>query len=244
MSNPVIGFWDTEWSPAVSYTWTGRPKYLPNEMLVEDPRLLCFGVKIKGKRTKVVDERIGRKEMLIELRDWLASIDMLVSYNGISFDTPKVNSEFMREGITPPPPRKEIDLYQVIRKNAKFYSGKLGFVADRIVGDTKVDTGGFDLWRRVLAGEESAWRKFRQYQKTDVDLLEKMFDELLPWIKMPHPVSDHEGLVCRNCGGGDLQSRGVARTLNGEYQRYQCNSCGTWNRGTKRTAIGETRSIS
>lgn len=243
MNDPVIGLWDTEWSPAVSYTWSGRPKYLPNEMLIEDPRLLCFGAKyLGGKATKVVDERIGRREMLIELRDWLDTVDMLISYNGQSFDTKKVNSEFLREGITPPSPYKEVDLYREVRRQATFYSGKLGFVADRIVGATKVDTGGFSLWVGVLNGDEKAWAKMRRYQKGDVDLLETLYKQMLPWLKLSHPVSGAEGLNCRNCGSSNLTRRGFSLTLNGRYQRYQCE-CGTWQRGTQRLPVGETRSI-
>lgn len=243
MTDAVIGLWDTEWSPAISYTWSGRPDYLPNEMLLEDPRLLCFGVKYLGKRTEVVDEREGRLEMLTRLRDWLDSVDLLISYNGKSFDTKKVNSEFMKEGLTPPSPYKEIDLYREVRRNATFYSGKLGFVADRLVGASKVDTGGFALWAAVLQGDEKAWNKMRRYQKQDVDLLEKLFEVLKPWIRMPHPVTNKDGLACRNCGGTHVQSRGVQRTLQGEYPRYQCVTCGTWLRGSHRTAVGDTRAI-
>lgn len=247
MTKPVIGFWDTEWSPAVSYTWSNKPKFLVNEMLVEPARLLCFGVRKEGqKTTKVVDERIGRVEMLTELRDWLSDIDVLVSYNGQSFDTRKVNSEFMKVGLTPPAPYKEVDLFRVIRKNASFYSHKLGYVADEILGNTKVDTGGFDLWRRVLAGEEAAWRKFRTYQRKDVDLLVELFDNLRPWVKMPTPVGDpHENpTACHNCGNDHLQRRGWAYTLYGKYPRYQCagdNGCGKWLRGQSRQSTTEIR---
>lgn len=243
MNDAVIGLWDTEWSPAISYTWSGRPKYLPNEMLIEDPRILCFGAKTLGKPTKVVDERVGRIQMLTELRDWLDSVDMLVSYNGKSFDTRKVNSEFMREGIKPPSPYKEIDLYREITRNAQFYSGKLGFVAERLVSATKVDTGGFQLWVDVLAGNENAWRKMRRYQKQDVDLLEKLFLEVRAWVKFPHPVSSEEGFNCRGCGSFDLSRRGYSLTLNGKYQRFRCDNCGSWQRGTERQPIGETRSL-
>lgn len=243
MTDLKIGFWDTEWSPHTTYTWTQRPKYLPNEMLVEDARLLCYGVRdYERKTTQVVDERPGRVEMLTSLRDWLSDRDVVVSYNGQSFDTKKVNSEFMKEGIDPPSPFKEVDLYRVIRKNATFYSGKLGFVADRIVGDTKVDTGGFDLWKGVLAGDERAWKKFRTYQKKDVDLLVEMFEKLKPWIKMPHPVAYGDNL-CRNCGSDDLQRRGFAATLNGIYQKYQCNVCKTWTRGNTRQDVTNMRNV-
>ena len=239
-TGPVLGFWDTEWSPAISYTWSGFPKYLPNDFLIEDPRLLCFGFKIEGEETVVVDERIGHEEMVRQLWDWLDRVDMLVSYNGQSFDTRKVNGEFMKYGMGPPSPYKEIDLYRQIKKHAQFYSGKLDFVAERIVGQRKVDTGGFQLWKDVLANDEEAWGKMRKYQKQDVELLVELFEEVKPWIKMPHPVS-LDPTSCHNCGGTSLQRRGVARTLYGHYPRYQCQDCGKWLRGQQRTATTDMR---
>lgn len=239
---PRLAFWDTEWTPAVSYTWSGFPKYLPNNFLIEDPRLLCYGFKFAGadERTVVVDERVGREEMIHSLWHYLDQTDMLVSYNGQSFDTPKVNSEFMKVGLGPPSPYKEVDLYRQIRKNAKFYSGKLDFVAERLVGDRKVDTGGFQLWKDVMAGDEEAWGKMRKYQIQDVDLLVELFEAVKPWIKMPHPIST-DATSCHNCGSISLQRRGVARTLYGVYQRFMCNDCGKWMRGQKRAATTEIR---
>lgn len=178
--------------------------------------------------------------MLTELRDWLSGVDMLVSYNGSSFDTRKVNSEFMKEGLEPPAPYKEIDLYRIIRKNASFYSHKLGYIADEILGNTKIDTGGFELWKRVMAGEESAWRKFRQYQRKDVDLLVELFDKVRPWIKMPTPISE-DPTTCHNCGSDALQRRGWAYTAYSKYPRFSCTNCGKWLRGTMRFATTEVR---
>lgn len=245
MSDPKILFWDTEWTPAISYTWSNRPKFLSNEFLVEPARLLCWGARWYDKKKVILsDEREGRMEMLTGLRDILTEADMVVSYNGQAFDTRKVNSEFMQLGITPPAPYKEIDLYRVIKKHASFYSHKLDFVGEHIIGQRKVDTGGFALWKEVMEGDEKAWKKMLRYQKQDVNLLVELFDELKPWIRMPHPVSAKPGIVCRNCGGEDLQRRGTARTLQGEYPRFSCKSCGSWSRGLYRTPVGETRAIS
>lgn len=239
---PVIAYWDTEWTPAISYTWSGFPKYLSNDFLIEDPRLLCFGFKFEGERTEVVDERIGHEAMVRQLWEKLDATDMLVSYNGQSFDTRKVNSEFMKYGMGPPSPYKEIDLYRQIKKQAQFYSGKLDFVAERLVNKRKYDTGGFQLWKDVLAGDEEAWGKMRKYQLDDVELLVDLFDKVRPWIKMPHPISD-DPTTCHNCGGHSLQRRGFARTLYGVYQRYQCTDCGKWLRGQKRAAVTDVRPV-
>lgn len=243
MSNPKILLWDLENTPAVSYSWSQRPNYLPNDFLIEDPRILCWGARwYDQKKVMVMDERQGRKEMLTGIRDLLSEADMVISFNGQSFDTPKLNAELMTEGILPPAPYKEIDLYRQIRKQAKFYSGKLDFVAERIIGARKVDTGGFQLWKDVMAGDPKAWRKMLQYQKQDVNLLFDLFNELKPWLKMPHPISTHSH-SCHNCGGTDLQRRGFARTQYSVYQRLQCSGCGKWLRGTERFGVTEVRSV-
>lgn len=239
---PVLAYWDTEWTPATTYTWTGFPKYLPNDFLIEDPRLLCYGFKFDGQETTVVDERAGREAMIQSLWDKLDATDMLVSFNGQSFDTRKVNSEFMKLGLGPPSPYKEIDLYRQIKKHAQFYSGKLDFVAERIVGERKVDTGGFQLWKDVMANDEEAWGKMRKYQLQDVDLLVTLFEEVRPWIKMPHPISA-DPTSCHNCGGTSLQRRGVARTLYGHYARFMCTSCGKWLRGQTRESVTDIRPV-
>ena len=241
MSAPVVGLWDTEWSPAISYTWSGFPKYLPNDFLIEDPRLLCWGFKYLGDtETEVVDERTGRRAMLQKLWDHLDNTDILISFNGQSFDTPKVNSEFLKEGFDPPSPFKHLDLYRQIKSVAKFYSGKLDFMAERIVDERKVDTGGFKLWKDVLANDEDAWQKFREYQAQDVDLLEKIFHEVKGWLKMPMPFTDDLD-ACHTCGGTNLVKRGFARTNYSVYQRYRCSDCGKWMRSTAREPVTNIR---
>lgn len=243
MSDAKILFWDTEFTPNRGYFWGLWDQNIPYSFVDETQRMLCFGTKWYKKPTKVVDERPGRVEMLTELRDQLLEADLVVSWNGAKYDTRMANREFIKAGLTPPAPYKEVDLMRIVKQRFAFASNKLDSVAQELGVGRKVDTGGFDLWRGVMAGDEKSWAKMRRYQKGDVDLLEKLFEVLKPWIKMPHPVTDSIGLTCRNCGGKHLQSRGVSRTLQGEYPRFQCVSCGTWMQGTRRTPIGETRAI-
>lgn len=243
MTDAKILFWDTEFTPNKGYFWGLWDQNISPSFVDETQRMLCFGTKWYKKPTKVVDERVGRKEMLTELRDILMEADMVVSWNGTKYDTRMANKEFVQEGLTPPAPYKEVDLMRIVKQRFAFASNKLDFVAKQLGVGQKVDTGGFDLWRGVMAGDEKAWNKMRRYQKGDVDLLEKLFEVLKPWIRMPHPVTDKSGLVCRNCGGAHMQSRGTQKTLQSEYPRYQCQTCGTWNRGLDRIPVGHTRSI-
>jgi len=243
MTDAKILLWDTEFSPNRGYFWSLWPDRIGTDFVDETQRMLCFGAKWLGKPTKVVDERVGRKDMLEQLRDLLLEADMVVSWNGAKYDTRMANREFIKEGLTPPAPYKEVDLMRIVKQRFAFASNKLDFVAQELGVGRKVDTGGFDLWRGVMANDPKAWNKMRKYQKGDVDLLENLFHVLKPWIKMPHPVTDKTGLACRNCGGTHLQSRGTSKTLQGEYPRFQCVTCGTWMRGPQRTPVGDTRAL-
>lgn len=241
MTDPRILFWDTEYTPALTYSWNNRPKFLSNDFLVEPARMLCFGARWYGsKKTEVVDERDGRKEMLLRIRDILTEADMVVSYNGIGYDSKKVKGEFLKEGIDPPAPYKEIDLFRVVKSQASFYSHKLDYIAQEMGVGKKVDTGGFQLWLDVMAGDEKAWRKMRRYQKQDVDLLVDLFERLKPWIKMPVPISENPE-SCHNCGGDEFQSRGWAYAQYSKYRRFQCKKCKSWLRGTTRHATTDLR---
>jgi len=242
--NAKILAWDTEWSPATTYTWDLYPERIGTNMVQVEPRMLCWGARwLDQPDTLVVDERMGRKKMLVEIRDLLSEADMVLSYNGQAFDTRKLNGELFREDIAPPAPYKEIDLFRVVKKNFKYLSHKLDWVAEVAGVGRKLDTGGFGLWQAVLQNDEAAWDKMRNYQAQDVDLLIDLFERMKPWVKMPHPI-EHGDDKCRNCGGVSLQRRGLARTLNGSYQRFQCQDCFTWSRGTKRTSDTNVRSVS
>jgi hypothetical protein len=243
MTDAKVLLWDVENTPMSVHSWSLWPKHIPTGMIIESSELLCFGAKWLGKPTKVYDQRMGYVEMLTVLRDLLTEADMVVSWNGQRFDTKKANTEFIKHGLTPPAPYKEVDLMKVAKSKMAFASNKLDWVAQELGVGRKVDTGGFDLWKGVMAGDEAAWRKMRRYQKQDVDLLEELFYKFRPWIKIPHPMAEGED-ICRVCKSPNLQKRGFATSLQGKYQRFQCNSCGHWMNGTTRIPSTNLREIS
>lgn len=245
MTDVRILFWDTELTPMSVYSWSLWPNHIPIGMIQETQRVMCWGARWYDKKTvAVADERSGRKEMLQGIWDLLNEADFVVSWNGQSFDTKHINREFIEHGMTPPSPYREIDLMRVAKKNFKFASNKLDHVAQELGLGAKVQTD-FNLWKQCMAGDEKAWRKMLRYQRQDVNLLVALFEVLKPWIRMPHPVTDGE-FACRNCGNTHLQRRGVSRTLNGVYPRYQCvgeKGCGKWQRGAARVPVGTVREI-
>lgn len=178
------------------------------------------------------------KAMLKEIHKLLNEADAVVHYNGTKFDIPTLNKEFLLHGLTPPAPYKQIDLLRTARSQFRFASNKLDYVAQFLGLGAKTRHRGHDLWTQCMAKDPDAWAEMSEYNVNDVVLLEAVYEVLKPWIKNPpnqNLYTDGEH-VCPNCGGANLQKRGVSYTISGRYQRYQCKGCGAWSRNTKKIA--------
>src|SRR5690606_40576567 len=135
------------------------------------------------------------------------------------FDLPRLNTEFVMMGLTPPAPYRSIDLLKVVRQNFQFTSNKLAYVSEQLGLTGKVKHEGHELWIKCMAGDPKAWAKMKKYNVQDVRLLEELYEKPKPWIKA-HPnwglYSDTQDTVCPTCGSADLAGRGVRGTATGE----------------------------
>ena len=240
---------DIETAPALVYTFSAYDTNIGHNQVVEHPRIIAFSAQWKGSKTVLFysEYHNTRMEMLEALHKLLDDADCVVTFNGDRFDLPWIEGEFIAEKMKPPSPVMKVDLYKTVKSRTRWLHKKLDVVAHRLLGDRKVPHQGFGLWMDCLRGDDEAkrkaWTLMRTYAKKDTALLWPLYEELLPWIKLPHPATNTVGLACRNCGGTHLQRRGTAKSLQGEYPRYQCVSCGTWQKGTERVAIGSTRTV-
>jgi hypothetical protein len=141
--------------------------------------------------------------------------------------------------MTPPSPHRDIDLLRVVKKQFKFPSHKLDYVCRSLGLDTKLETGGMDLWTRCMGGDEAAQRKMLRYNRQDVKVTAQLFDRLIPWIdglNLPlYSDDDDEDAAprCLKCGGDNLHSRGWAYATTYRYKRFRCMDCGGWLRDKK-----------
>lgn len=180
--------------------------------------------------------------MLARIFKLLNEADAVVHYNGTKFDIPTLNKEFLLYGMTPPAPYKQIDLLKVARSQFRFPSNKLDYVAQSLKLGQKSKHTGHQLWIDCMAKNQEAWATMEEYNKNDVVLLEKVYDKLKPWIKNHANHSVHEdGLCCPNCSSIEYQRRGWSMTNAYKYQRFQCNSCGNWFRGSRTNTAGEPK---
>lgn len=227
-----IILWDIETSPHTAYSFSTYKAFIAPAQFIEPSRMMCWAAKELGKpKIHYADERDGHKKMVVQLHKLLSEADACVTYNGNSFDVKVSNAEFLKYGLAPLPPTKQIDLYKVIRKNFRLASNKLEYVATALGIGEKVKHQGFHLWKDCLAGDAKAWATMTKYNKQDCVLLEDLYYKLLPWINNHPSVSlDTEVMVCTNCGSNKLQWRGYSTTKVGKYRRAQCTSCGHWMR--------------
>jgi hypothetical protein len=190
---------------------------------------MCYAAKWHGDR-EVIFHMHEDPHFLENLWHLLCEADVVVHYNGCKFDIPTINKDFLLDGMTPPDPYRQIDLYRVIRKKFKFPSNKLDYVADRLGVGKKHAHEGHELWVKCMNGDADAWRRMEKYNKQDVQLLEKLYDCVLPWIDN-HPnhslYENSDRPVCTNCGSAHVHSKGYCTTKTQKYRRWICQECNT-----------------
>ena len=241
-------YWDCETAPALVYTFSFFKTFIGLDQVVEHPRMLGFSYLWEGqKRAKWVsefDHTEGRDGMLKELHALLDEADIVVTYNGKKFDAKWAEGEFLVEGMTPPSPYHHVDLYREIRAHSAFPSGKLDYAAWRLLDDRKVHHAGFSMWKGCMDGDEKAWREMAKYAKKDTELLPPLHDILRPYIKS-HPsiplLDNNESMACPKCGSDHVTRRGYLTTAVSKFQRFQCQDCGGWFRGSRRVGTTEGR---
>lgn len=228
-------YFDIETTPVVSYVW--QPYQTDIIEVVEDWKLLCFAYKWNDKRVKGVSLADVKNEKALVEHIWklFDEADVICGHNSDSFDIKKSNAKFVEYGLAAPSFYKTIDTKKVAKKYFKFTRNKLDDIAQLFDIGSKINTGGFPLWRRCMAGEKKALREMLRYCKQDVLLLEQVHLKMRPFIQGGPNANLYNGTThaCVNCGSFATQKRGYSYTRVGKYQRIQCTSCGSWSTGEK-----------
>ena len=236
-----ILLFDIETSPIISYNWR---LWKSNAIdVVEDWQILCFAYKWLGeKKTRVVgqDDFKGWKpgvnndtKLVQALHALFNEADVIIAHNGDKFDIKRANTRFMVHHLKPPEPYRTIDTLKVARKVGAFSSNKLDYLVQQLDLGEKIDSGGIETLKDVLAGKKKAWKELKQYNKVDIDILEKLYLTLRPWMTN-HPslaIYNDMPASCPKCGSEHLRRGGFFATKVGKRKRYQCLECGGWCSG-------------
>lgn len=233
MPNKTLIF-DLETFPNISYHWHGKHEQDIIE-IIDEGYILCFAYKWQGeKKVKwygLCDFNGDKKKLVEKLHELFNEADHIIAHNGTSFDFKWANTAFITYGLTPPKPTKNIDTLQIARSKFYFNSNRLNDLGKLLGLGIKVETGGFELWKKCALNDKKAWNTMRKYNCQDVNLLEKVYDKLSSWAKTP---KINLGMTCNNCGSTHLQRRGWS--INKVYmsRRIQCVDCGHWMLSSKK----------
>ena len=237
--NVKVLFFDIETMPHEVYAWGLWDQNVGLSQIIQPGRVFAFAAKWLGEKEVSFSSDWHEEDhahMVQAAWDLLNEADIVVTYNGISFDIPHMQREFLLAGLGPPRPYKQIDLLRVVKKQFKFASNKLDFVSQQLGLGRKTSHEGFDLWVKCMAGDEKALRKMAVYAKQDVKLTEKLYHYLLPWLTTVVHMGQMDGQShsCWACGGTKLRRDGEAFAFVTRYRLYQCLKCGAWVRGNQR----------
>lgn len=241
---------DIETRPTLAWVWALWKQNVGTNQIAEDGSILCWAAKWLDEDKVLFDsvKKSNERNMLGRMHRLISQADAVIHYNGKRFDMPTLNREWLKHGFLPPPPPKQIDLYQVCKKQFRFVSNKFDYVAKFLDLDGKAGHAGFETWQGCMNGDAESWRVMEAYNKQDVTEMELLYHKLRPWIDN-HPSHGAKDMIscCPNCGSEDMQQRGFAMTKVHKYRRYQCKGCGTWSRGNKtvlpKLAAGEERFV-
>lgn len=227
---------DIETAPHQVYVWGMWDQNVQLDRLIEHGRTLCWAAKWYEDDTVYFDTEVrGRRRMIRRIHKLMNEADIVVTYNGLKFDIPTLNNEFIKYGLDPIRPNKHIDLLRTAKSQFRLASNKLSFIAEYLNLGSKVQHKGFQLWTGCLAGNLDDWETMIDYNIGDVELLEKVYTRLRPWVKNhPDVAVDNQEEHCAACGSSNIQRRGVRRTKAFSIVRVHCQDCGSWTDGTKK----------
>lgn len=201
--------------------------------------VLCFGWKVLGQKQvncinawdfpEQWDKSVNDDSRVVETAlEVLRGADLIVTHNGKSFDFKFLQTRLLKHKFGPLPKLLHIDTKAEAKKNLFLLNNRLTTAARFLTNTDKLENGGWDLWVDVYDKKPKAMALMEKYCKRDVTVLEAVFNELKPMIKLPNQNMFFADPVCPTCGSKDLQARGDRITLTAVHKRFQCKACGAW----------------
>ncbi len=229
---------DIETSPIEAYVWGLWENNVSLNQIKEDWRVLSWSAKwLDSKEVLYMDCRDDKDDKRILKQIWklLDEADVVITQNGVRFDSKKLNARFLHHKMQPPSSYRHIDTFKIAKKHFAFTSNKLEYMTDKFCVKYKKLSHkkfpGFELWKECLNGNKAAWNEMKKYNQHDVLSLEELYHVLRAWDNGGVNVNQEE-CAC-SCGSKQFKKRGFFFTNVGKYQRYKCLKCGKETRDRK-----------
>lgn len=169
-----------------------------------------------------------------EIYNVIKEADAVVTHNGKRFDWKFLQTRLLFHGLGPLPKIHHIDTKETSSRYIYSFNNRLGYLGETFVNDKKLDHEGWDLWVNVWHKKKESMDLMTKYCKQDVDLLEKMFVKLKPFIThIPNYnnfLNTTGKMLCPSCGSTRLHNKGYRYTQTKVYKRYKCRDCKSYSR--------------
>lgn len=236
---------DIETTPNLAWVWGQWGQNISLDQMIEQTRMLCFVAKWYDEDEGMFfgENEMSHDDMVRAAWKLLDEADIVVHFNGKTFDMKHLNREFLLAGLTPPSPYTEIDLLQVVKRQFRFTSNKLQNIVTQLGIGSKTPHTGFKMWIDCMNGDKKAWKLMRKYNLMDVKVTELLYDYLRAWIPNHPHLGLFEGMewCCPNCASKKLKRNGTVKTALTVYANYVCKKCGSQVRANHRKASVTSR---
>ena len=230
-------FFDIETSPNIGYFWRpGRKVSIDYDNIITERKIICICWKYLGyddiydltweKKNNGFCDKNMLKEFIKEIND----AHIVVGHNGDAFDVRWIKGRALQLGLDPITNVHSLDTFKLARFNFNLNSYRLDYIAKYLGLGAKVSTGGFDLWKRVMDGDDDALEEMVHYCRNDTVLLEDIFVKIAPYVdnfpktNMSFIMNgDREG--CTKCGSYNILKHGHRYTIAGKKRRWMCAEC-------------------
>lgn len=229
---------DVETAPQEALTWGMFKQNISVEQIKHRGYMLCYRAKWLGEY-KLLGDAIWKhrnpfkmnprcdKTIATSLWKLLDEADIVVAHNGRRFDVQWAYYLFIKHGLGPCSPFKQVDTLEAAR-TFRFVSKKLENIAIELFKDHKMETGGMSLWIKTMAGVAKFCKRMYDYCGQDVLLLERAYLAFRPYMKA-HPNVNLYGDIdiprCPVCGSDKLRNKGRTPLGKSVFKRYKCTSC-------------------
>lgn len=230
-------YFDIETSPNIGLFWSaGYKQKIDYSNIIKERSIICICYKWEDEKqvhSLSWDKNQSDKKLLQEFIKVANQADELVGHNGDKFDLPWVRTRCLYHRIELFPKYVTIDTLKLSRRQFRFNSNRLDYIASFLGIGKKIKTD-FNLWKDIVLNKcEKSMAKMIDYCKQDVKLLEQVHKEL----RLHDTPKTHYGVVlsndkrlCFECASNNVIISKTRITAGGTKQiQYKCNDCGKYH---------------
>jgi len=259
-NKPKILLYDLETSMILGYFWSLWKQNININAIVEDWYVICWSAKWLG-TDKIINcsvhnefdkfhvNRFRDNERYVIERLWqlIDEADVIIAYNGKSFDRKKMNAKFLEYGLSEPSPYKIIDPMLICKSKFAITSNKMDFISKYVsdIEEGKIGTN-LQLWLDCMNDDVDALDDMQSYCDEDINVLERVYLAVRNWDSYAPNLAllyEDSRPRCNGCGSDDLspiENKHYQTTLS-KFPLVKCNSCGKILRSRTTTLTKEKR---